>query len=50
MGAWFLALDLGISKQRYNTILWNWSFALSEISKGKVTKPQGFFFQIQSQE
>ena len=23
MGAWFLALDLGISKQQCNTILWN---------------------------
>ena len=35
MGAWFLALDLGISKQQCNTILWNWSFALSKISKVK---------------
>ena len=52
MGAWFLALDLGISKQQCNTILWNfqgWSFALFEIFKGKVTISQGFF-QIHSQE
>ena len=53
MGAWFLVLDLGISKQQQcTTILWNfqgWGFALSKISKGKVTKSQGFF-QIHSQE
>ena len=49
IGAWFLALDLEISKQQCNTILWNWSFVLSKISKGKVTKSQGFF-QIHSQE
>ena len=52
MGAWFLVLDLGISKQQCTTILWNfqgWGFALSKISKGKVTKSQGFF-QIHSQE
>ena len=52
MGAWLLALDFGISKQQCNTILWNfqsWSFALSEISMGKVTISQGFF-QIHNQE
>ena len=46
MGAWFLALDLGISKQHCNKIFWNfqgWSFALSKISKGKVTILKGFF-------
>ena len=40
IGAWFLALDLGISKQQCNTVLWNfqgWSFAFSEIFKGEVT-------------
>ena len=55
MGAWHLALDLGISKQQCNTIselklcFQSWSFALSEISMGKVTISQGFF-QIHNQE